>query len=181
MVAIEINGAIRILNSLPTKWGKQHNYPAMDPSIHYVDGFRDVVKPAYNTDTQKLGVIFFDTSADVFTYPVVEKTPEEIAAFEQKQIDNDTAQQKVIQRKTDGILGFERIFAIIERKFVAGEITGPQAVTAASILYPLVEPLNHGIWIEAQTRLNNATIPALLQPLYGQIKAVVDEYVSNTY
>lgn len=185
MVAIVINGSIRILNSLPATWNKQHNYPKMDSSIHYVDGFRDVIQPSYNTETQKLGVIYFDAEADVFTYPVVDKTPEEISAFQQQQLDNDTAQQKVLQRKVDGELGFDRIFAIVERKYSAGQITGPEAKAAVSILYPLVEPLYKGMWIEVQTRLNNYeannVVPVKLVTLINDIQAVVNDYVSNTY
>lgn len=185
MIAILINSKIRIFNDLPKSWGRILNYDKSSETVHYNDGFREVVTPSYDAATQKLGAIYFDSEADVFTYPVLEKSPEEISAFEQSQLDSDTAAQKVAQRKSDGAIGFDRIFAIVERKFNAGEITGLEAKAAVSILYPLVEPLNCGMWIEVQTRLANYeannTVPAKLVSLVNDIQAVVNGYVNDTY
>lgn len=45
---------------------------------HEAEGFYPIVRPAYNTETEKLGDMYFDTN--VFTYYVITKTPEEIQA-----------------------------------------------------------------------------------------------------
>lgn len=47
-------------------------------AIHEADGWRDVVQPEPPQPNQKRGEIYFDEENDVFTYQVVDKSPEEI-------------------------------------------------------------------------------------------------------
>ena len=48
--------------------------------LHIPDGFRDVVQPSYNTETQSRGAIYFDEPNDYFTYFVIDKTDAQIQA-----------------------------------------------------------------------------------------------------
>ena len=48
--------------------------------LHEVDGFRPVIQPSYNTETQSRGAIYFDTPNDYFTYYVIDKTDAQIQA-----------------------------------------------------------------------------------------------------
>ena len=45
--------------------------------FHFIDGFRDVITPSYNTETQILGDLIIDN--DTITYEVVDLTQDEIA------------------------------------------------------------------------------------------------------
>ncbi len=50
------------------------------------EGFFDVVKPAYNTETHYLGEIYFDDVNSVFTYPVIAYTQEQIDSKEEERL-----------------------------------------------------------------------------------------------
>lgn len=70
----------------PKSWParpKMINYDKADPSIHYEDGWREVVYPSYDAATHRLGILIFDEESDQFTYEVIAKTSEELEA-EQK-------------------------------------------------------------------------------------------------
>lgn len=45
--------------------------------LHEADGWRDVTQPTIGTN-QKRGAIFFDEANNVFSYEVIDLTPEEI-------------------------------------------------------------------------------------------------------
>ena len=100
MVAINDNGTIKTFSSIPAKWGKQHNYPAMDASVHYVDGFREVVEPQIDYATQKRGKIYFDATNDVFTYEAIAKSPEELEAgkIQKQQIEKEKIKQEKLEK-----------------------------------------------------------------------------------
>ena len=48
--------------------------------LHAPDGFRDVIQPSYNSETQSRGAIYYDEPNDYFTYFVIDKTDEQIQA-----------------------------------------------------------------------------------------------------
>lgn len=54
------------------------NYDKLEEVELAADGWREIVTPPFNQESQKLGAIYFDDEADVFTYEVAEKTDEEI-------------------------------------------------------------------------------------------------------
>jgi len=79
MVAIDINGTISTYNTIPSTWNGILNYNSINNTeMQIFDGWRDVVYPAYDSATQKLGDIYFDAPNDVFTYYIVELTDQEI-------------------------------------------------------------------------------------------------------
>lgn len=45
-------------------------YNRLSDSIHYKDGWRDVIRPTFDPDTQELGVEYHDTINDVVTWRV---------------------------------------------------------------------------------------------------------------
>lgn len=45
---------------------------------HYDDGWRDVIVPEIDTETEKFGELYFDSTNDVGTYEIVPKTQQEI-------------------------------------------------------------------------------------------------------
>lgn len=63
-----------------------------DKDLLESEGFFDVVVPIIQ-ENEKLGSIYFDEENKIFTYPVLEKIPEEIAA----EIENEIQRQKQLQ------------------------------------------------------------------------------------
>lgn len=80
MVGIIIDGVIKTFPSLPKTWKNYLNFPEMDSQVHYDEGFRNVIIPDFNPDTEYLGEIFLDEEEDVFTYTVESRSIEEIQA-----------------------------------------------------------------------------------------------------
>ncbi|MEM4935246.1 MAG: hypothetical protein ABIL39_11640 [candidate division WOR-3 bacterium] len=93
MIGIILNNEIKLFGSIPKTWNNILNYHLADAQVHYDDGFRDVVQPTYNTETQRKGGIYFDEVNDYFTYEVIDKTIEEIQA---EILANSEAQKEVL-------------------------------------------------------------------------------------
>jgi len=77
---------LKTWSSIPSVWESRPNtinYNQLPESELYADGWRDLVIPQYDSNTQKLGTIQYDDVNHVVTYPVIDKTVEEIEA-EQK-------------------------------------------------------------------------------------------------
>ena len=73
MKAKDFNGQIKTWRKLPNVWedenGVHLNFRKAD---HASFGFYDVVKPTYDSISQRLGAIEWDADNSVFTYPVVD-------------------------------------------------------------------------------------------------------------
>ena len=86
MKAIQIGNEIKTFTNIPDTWKNPvtnettlgYNY--LDASIHYIDGFRDVVEPSYNSTTSYKGGMIYDEINNVFTYAVIDYTVEQLAA-----------------------------------------------------------------------------------------------------
>lgn len=76
MKAKDFNGQIRTWRKLPkTYQGEDKLYVSFNTSSNEVlesEGFYDVVKPTYDSISQRLGAIEWDADNSVFTYPVVD-------------------------------------------------------------------------------------------------------------
>ena len=106
MVAINIDSKIKTYSEIPKKWGKTHCYNTLTADVHYEDGFRDVREPSFDPAVEKVNrnkeAIYFNAENDVFTYPVIAKTPEEL---EQEKIQKQQQQQeKIKQAKLEKIV-----------------------------------------------------------------------------
>jgi hypothetical protein len=80
MKARNDNGQIRVYGQLPNTWKNYDNFRAALVEVLEAEGFFDVIKPEYDPELQYLGPIYFDEMSHVFTYPVIDKTPQELAA-----------------------------------------------------------------------------------------------------
>jgi len=75
MKAIQIDGAIKRFTTIPKAWGNVIcGYDTLSSSVWEEAGFYDVVTPSYDSNTQYLGDIEWDSENSVFTYPVIDKT-----------------------------------------------------------------------------------------------------------
>lgn len=60
--------------------------------LHHSHGWRDVVTPEFNRETERLGELYFDLSNDVVTY--------EVLTISQEEIKNNILQQAESERET---------------------------------------------------------------------------------
>jgi hypothetical protein len=73
MKAIEIDGNIKTYRSIPQTWEDANGLHLNFRKAKHSDyGLYDVVKPAYDSQSQKLGSIEFNEESGVFTYPVID-------------------------------------------------------------------------------------------------------------
>ena len=71
MKAVQINGSIKTYSRMPKTWGNVIGwFDLLSDSDLQSYGFYDVVIPEYNSSTQALGDIEFDSDNNVYTYPV---------------------------------------------------------------------------------------------------------------
>lgn len=104
MKAIQINN--RIIRSIPSFWirpdgSHDHAYNTRPDEVHYEDGWRDVVTPPIS-ENQRLGEFFFNEENDVWTYQVIDLTPEEIAARFESQIEGQRSE--IIEQKRNRLI-----------------------------------------------------------------------------
>ena len=71
MKAVQINGSIKIYSRTPKTWGNViGGFNLLSDSDLQSYGFYNVIIPEYNSSTQKLSDIEFDSENNVYTYPV---------------------------------------------------------------------------------------------------------------
>tara|TARA_E500000081_G_scaffold75424_1_gene76987 strand:+ start:418 stop:882 length:465 start_codon:yes stop_codon:yes gene_type:complete len=90
MKAIQIDGAIKRFTTIPKAWGNVIcGYDTLSSSIWEEAGFYDVVTPSYNSNTQYLGDLEFDSDNSVFTYPIIDRTwSQTVAELKTSKIEN---------------------------------------------------------------------------------------------
>lgn len=104
MVAININGTIKTYSSVPKSWGNQIGVNYLSESEQNALGFYDVITPSTNP-SQELGDIYFDSTNEVFTYPVESKTfSQTVAELKEQKIANLKAMYNSELAKTDWII-----------------------------------------------------------------------------
>lgn len=177
--------SIRVFGSVPKSFaGPSKNYQRTDgyqhlhDSIHFNDGFKNVVTPSYDIATEKLGAIVDQDS--IFTYPVLPKTQQEIDDHAQAILDVDAASQFFSKRKADGEIYLDRFDAYVYRQVVNGQITKAQAVAGLNFFHDALKPLERGYFELSNTRVNAlATANPDLLALKTKILNELAAYLSN--
>ena len=80
MIANTIKGRIKTFNSIPKVFELKPNvmgYNKLDSSVHYADGFREIVLPTLEANQYKKD-LYFDAENDIYTYNIENYTEEEI-------------------------------------------------------------------------------------------------------
>ena len=73
MKAKDFNGQIKTWRKLPNVWEDENGvHLNFRKANHASFGFYDVVTPTYDSISQRLGAIEFDSENEVFTYPVID-------------------------------------------------------------------------------------------------------------
>lgn len=108
MVAIQLKKIIKVLSAYPKTWKNTLNYRHTDNAeLRYSDGWRDVIQPTLNVNTQVKGDIYFDEENDIFTYFVIDLTEEQIADLLAAN-DKNEAREKIGKYRNSGIGLIER-------------------------------------------------------------------------
>lgn len=182
-------GSIRTFNNIPkslysvvyNNGQRTDGYNKLLSTVHYDEGFRDVVTPTIDDATQKLGALFFDGGNDYFTYYIVAKTQEEQDDYQQSQEDADQYGQKASQRKADGDRMIERFFAYIWRQN-GGGLSNADALTAVTLIWDALLPVSYGQMEFAKIRLNAIDQTGLNQPVIDIINLAISKiqnYLDN--
>jgi hypothetical protein len=90
MKAIQIDGAIKRYTTIPKAWGNViGGFDKLSSTEWEAAGFYDVVTPSYDSATQKLGDLEWDSDSSTFTYPVINKTwTQTVAELKESKIAN---------------------------------------------------------------------------------------------
>jgi len=113
MKARKENGQIKLYGKLPNRWKNYDNFGKTNAELQHKEGFYDVIKPKYNIENQRLGKIYFDEVNEVFTYPVIDKTQEQLDQEKEaelnvldSQFDQDTA-KRILRKVVEPLLADE--------------------------------------------------------------------------
>jgi len=143
MVAIEINGQIKTYSTIPTEWKNTIGYNYEDASVHYVDGFRNVVEPSYDTTLSYKGAMIYDSINNVFTYEVIDYTVEQLDAnLTIKEETEDKSDQDILNQK--GIRLYERTKNRLIRRNKKGLLSKAKCKKVREALHPVFLKLRTG-------------------------------------
>lgn len=112
-----------------TIWG---GYDDLPDSIHYVDGFRDLVMPVYNPVTQRIENRHYDLVPDVVTYDVVDKTEAELEA-------EIIRTWEILDQEVD-MLAIKRILGYLLKPVLNSDSIRAEQLTDLATVYPQWRP-----------------------------------------
>ena len=127
-------------------------YGSLPDSIHYQDGWRNLVTPEYNDSLQYLGQLYYSISNEVCTYQVISKTSEQLQqevteVYDQldRQVDLQAVKkllQVVIAEKLDSLSNdtFEEAKSLYPVWRPGIPYTTKDVVVLDSILYRVIQP-----------------------------------------
>ena len=178
MIANNIKGTIKVFNSIPKVFEllpNIQNYNKLDSSVHYVDGFRDLVKPTLEVN-QYLTNIYFDSDADVFTYNVETYTPEQI---KENEINNEFNLYQ--QRQTSGLNLYLKHEAQYRIMFLNDAITKDHFNTIEEILKPVRLELGFGQLKSALTLLKEIPATRIGVDIYNAFYSDLETLINDLY
>ena len=91
------NEQVKVYGTLPKDFKHYLNFAEADESLLKSEGFYDLITPEYDPEKQRLGDIFFDEEKEIFIYPVVDLTSEELEEEMIQQIESmaDSAESRI--------------------------------------------------------------------------------------
>jgi hypothetical protein len=188
MKAITVDSIVRKHSKIPTEWKRKatpnrltSNYRSLGDAEHFIDGWRDVVKPEYNDETHKLGYVVYNPEDDNYTYEVIEMDEDESRRYLDDKESKDEASRFITIHKREGIVAFDKIMALIQRRVIKERITKNQAKNFVVGLYPAIECLYKGQWRLARINVHNLELPEEeeLLKIIDRIKDRIYDYVND--
>lgn len=178
MIANEINGKIRVFNKIPKVFSLKPNvfgYDKLDASIHYADGFREVLEPTLKENEHKT-TLYFNDELDAYIYNTETYTPEEIAE-QNKQ--NEFAQYKL--RQSRGLDSYLNLCAEFRLAKESGTLTPEHYAEIEENLIPVRDELVNGQFITAKSKLVAIGFEVIGEQLYNRFIASLDEDINELY
>jgi len=106
-------------------WGGYRDLP---DSVHYEDGWRNVIVPQIDYATQKLGQRYYNKAMDAVTYVVVNKTEEELQAEKDAFID--------MMDEDVNFQAVKRLLQIFAKPLLESEEIEPEVLSDLTTIYP---------------------------------------------
>ena len=128
MKAININGEIKVFSNLPNVWQNILNFPKASDTVIRSYGFYDVIQPEYDNNLQRLGALYFDGAKRVFTYPVIDKTVEELTAEKEELLNS-------IENDFD-ISAIKKLLIILTKDILNSETVTQEQLDSIATIYP---------------------------------------------
>lgn len=143
-------------------------------------GFKEVVIPTI-TELQKLGD-WYETATEITRY-VLNKTQEEIDAYNESVLARDLSAQKEEKLLSNGIEAYLKLKQYLRRQLDTGVITQAQFNNIYEPIRRKMVWLNTGDWDIAKSELDTITPPTntTLLDILNFIKGEVDNYTSNNF
>lgn len=173
---------LKSYGSIPRYWSARPDtqlYNTLPESELTIDGWRDIIIPEHNSETQKLGELIVVN--DSVTHVVVDLTAQEKADRQQAELDSDSSATALQQAISDGKVMYQRMFAYLQRQYDNGQLTAIQAKNCAVMLWIPLLPINYGQFIIAQINLNNVVPPVNAKELaiLNMAKQQISEYLAS--
>ena len=178
MVGNTINGKIKVYNLIPKVFELKPNimnYDKLDIEIHFKDGFRDLIKPEISQN-QYLGSIYFDKESDVYTYEVLQYTPEQI---EQNKVNNEFTQYQIRQQR--GLESYLKLCAEFRISKEEGKLTPEHYAAIEEVLIPVRDELVNGQFITAKTKLEQIGFDVIGEDLYNRFIDSLNKDIEELY
>ena len=178
MIANNINGTIRIFNSIPKVFELKPNvfgYDKLSDEVHYEDGFRQVLEPTLKDNEHKTN-LYFDADIDAYTYNTESYTPEQIA--EQKK-QKEFAQYQL--RQSRGLESYLKLCAEFRLAKEAGQLTPELYTQIEETLIPVRDELVNGQFITAKTKLEVIGSDVIGVELYDRFINSLNEDIQELY
>jgi hypothetical protein len=176
-----------IYPQIPFQWTNEDGYVAayynlLDPSIHYRDGFRDVVEPT-PTETQKVGDSFYDATEDVFKFNLIDLTQEELDALAQAEAERPLLEEFELyrMRKEDGINAFLRISAELRLAKLNGQLDEVAQRAVELAIEPVRDEVVLGQWISAKEKLEEIGSSVIGEDFYNRVFNELTDYINVNY
>jgi hypothetical protein len=141
---------------IPSTYKNSLGYNYADFSVHYADGFRGIIEPVFNPDTERKGselILVVETPYDYFTYGVIPYTPEEIVVIVETKEENTDKDEytNLIQNGNDLFLRHQ---ARLIRRVKRGSLTQARAKTVRTLLIETYNLMTIGLIELALDRAN---------------------------
>ena len=178
MIANTINGKIKTFNAIPKVFELKPNvmnYNKLDSSVHYADGFREIVAPTLEENQYKT-VLYFDTDNDVYTYEVETYTEEEVRLNE-----NESEYNKYLQRVEKGKEKYLKLCSEFRLSRDKEEITQEFYELLEDTLEPVRTELVNGQFVTAKRKLIAIGSLIITQELYDRFYNSIQTDIDELY
>ena len=178
MIANTINGTIKIFNAIPKVFELKPNvfgYDKLDASVHYDDGFREVLEPTLQANEHKT-ILYFNHELDAYTYNPETYTPEQLAEQQQQK---EFSQYQI--RLSRGVESYLKLCAEFRISKELGQLTPEHYAEIEENLIPVRDELVNGQFITAKSKLEAIGFDVIGEQLYNRFIESLTKDIKELY